>query len=48
MMKAIGAIFMFLGIIFLFGASFNKRADIFLLEAIFGPILLYIGLELLR
>ncbi|MEM5794073.1 MAG: hypothetical protein QXS48_02540 [Candidatus Aenigmatarchaeota archaeon] len=48
MEKIIGGIFLLFGILFFLGAFGTSSKEIFLAEILFGPSLIYIGLELLK
>ncbi|MGC8811961.1 MAG: hypothetical protein ACP5O8_00015 [Candidatus Aenigmatarchaeota archaeon] len=48
MNKIIGGILLFFGTIFCLGAFGNQNKEMFLLEILFGPTLIYIGTELIK
>jgi|YelNatPaOPRAMG01_1025707.scaffolds.fasta_scaffold03472_7 hypothetical protein len=48
MQKIIGGALLFFGIIFSLGAFWNQNKEIFLAEILFGPALIYIGVELIK
>ncbi|MFH8086678.1 MAG: hypothetical protein QW609_02555 [Candidatus Aenigmatarchaeota archaeon] len=48
MEKIIAGIFLFFGVLLCLGAFGASRKEVFLAEILFGPALIYIGIELLR
>ncbi len=46
--KILGAVFLFFGSIFIFGIVYAKDSRKFLIQLFFGPILIYLGWELLK
>ncbi|MEM5834507.1 MAG: hypothetical protein QXQ69_01500 [Candidatus Aenigmatarchaeota archaeon] len=48
MEKMIAGIFLLFGILFCLGAFGTSSREVFLAEILFGPALIYIGLELLK
>lgn len=48
MQKIVGGILLFFGIIFCLGAFWNQNKEMFLLEILFGPTLIYIAGELIK
>jgi hypothetical protein len=47
-MKELGATLLILGFLLMLAAWGTKKDDMFLFEIIFGPILIYYGLKLLK
>ncbi|MCS7105825.1 MAG: hypothetical protein NZ942_00710 [Candidatus Aenigmarchaeota archaeon] len=48
MEKIVAGIFLLTGIIFCLGAFGTSSKEVFLAEILFGPALIYIGIELLK
>ncbi|MEM7825615.1 MAG: hypothetical protein QW412_02015 [Candidatus Aenigmatarchaeota archaeon] len=48
MEKIIGGILLLFGTIFFLGAFGSSKKEVFLAEILFGPVLIYMGIELIK